>query len=178
MTENELSAYKTIYPDLSRIFDLISNDIDTVKEECLFVLDTNVLLLPYTSSSESMQKIKEVYKGLIQKKRLIILGQVAREFAENRPEKIKELFQNVWRKYSSIQEYLIGDYPLLENLKEYMDALTKQDQVNKSIIDYRKSVEEVVKNIKSWKWDDPVSKLYKELFSSEVFYDPVFEKDF
>jgi rRNA-processing protein FCF1 len=178
MIENELFTYTSVYPDLTKIFDLTSNKVNEIKNNCLFVLDTNVLLLPYTSSSGSIQKIKEIYMALIQESELVILGQVAREFAENRPEKIKELFQNLWKKSSSIQEYQIGDYPLLESSKEYKDVLEKQTLVNESIISYRNSVQELVKNIKSWKWDDPVSNLYKEIFQDNVFYDPVFESDF
>lgn len=64
--------------------------VEQVKNKCLFVLDTNALLLPYTTSSKSIDEIKKVYAKLIKEKRLFIPGQVAREFAKNRPEKIKD----------------------------------------------------------------------------------------
>ena len=65
------------------------------------MLDTNTLLVPYTTSKESLKQIEETYKTLIGQERLVIPAQVAREFAKNRASKIGEVFQQLSRNKES-----------------------------------------------------------------------------
>ena len=108
--------------------------LDKIKDDCIFVLDTNTLLVPYSTGSDSLVAIEKVYQKVKKQDRLKIPGQVVREFANNRPEKLKEIFQKLTRKITSIQNQSIGNYPLLEGIKS------------------------LAAEVRSWTWDDPVSK--------------------
>src|SRR4028118_1892888 len=105
-----------IYPDPVQIFNSKFKTKEEIKNDCFIVLDTNVLLLPYTTSEATLEGIKNTYTKLISEKRLIVPGQVAREFAKNRATKLSELYQNISTRRDSIKLTTQDDfYPLLEN---------------------------------------------------------------
>lgn len=177
MSENDIFIANSIYPDAEKIFSLAIKPIDDIKADCVFVLDTNALLVPYTASSESFDKIKLAYSALIKQKRLIIPGQVAREFAKNRPEKIKEIFQQLNDEKSKIHKLSTKSYPLLDNVQEYQEALTTEKQINDLIKDYGEKISELQAKIKNWTWNDPVSSIYNQLFASNAVFDLKFDED-
>src|SRR5262245_13031990 len=150
------------YPEASQVFATHLKPIDEIKDDCYIVLDTNALLVPYNTGKESLAQIKKNCQSLAKKKRLIIPGQVAREFARNRANKIVELYQQLSRKANTPKLHK-GKYPLLEGLKEYQQALQLEGEIDKALGDYREAIEGVLKHIKNWTWNDPVSLLYGEL---------------
>lgn len=160
-----------IFPNAKDIFTVSGRPISEIKNDCLFVFDTNSLILPYTTSSESLDEIKKVYTKIIDEKRFFIPGQVAREFARIRPEKIKEVFQQLTKSRNSIPVLGIGKYPLLEGIKDYDELSTKEKEINSLVKDYAKQLGKVIEHVKEWSWNDPVSQLYKSLFNDGVIYD-------
>jgi hypothetical protein len=48
-------------------------------------------------------------------------------------------------------------------------------QINELIDQYRDSVGHLIRAIKAWNWDDPVARVYRELFTPEVIFDPEFD---
>ena len=50
---------KDIYPQSSDAFFFELKKIDEIKNDALIVLDTNILLLPYKTNSESLNAIKQ-----------------------------------------------------------------------------------------------------------------------
>lgn len=171
MADYDIFIWNKIYPNAEDIFATELKSVEQVKNKCLFVLDTNALLLPYTTSSKSIDEIKKVYAKLIKEKRLFIPGQVAREFAKNRPEKIKELFQKLNRKKTEIKKLYQGQYPLLQGIKVYEDAIKQEKEIDELLKDYTKKIDKVVNQIKKWTWNDPVSVVYNKLFSKETIID-------
>jgi len=86
------------YPNIKDAFKVKIKPLDEIKNSCLIVLDTNVLLLPYTVGSKGLDEVNRIYKKLITESRLHIPGQVAREFLKNRPTKLTELYQQISNK--------------------------------------------------------------------------------
>jgi len=161
-----------IYPDPVQIFNSKFKTREEIKNDCFIVLDTNVLLLPYTTSEATLEGIKNTYTKLIVEKRLIVPGQVAREFAKNRATKLSELYQNISTRRDSIKLTTQDDfYPLLENLDIYKQAKELENELHKIRKQYNKKVREILDHIKQWNWNDPVSSLYSDLFSQEVILD-------
>src|ERR1700748_876865 len=95
MSDLDIFIRNSIYPDATSIFTADIQPIQIVKKDCIFVLDTNALLLPYYTSSKNIEEISVIFVNLAKAKRLYIPGQVAREFASNRPERIKSVFQTL-----------------------------------------------------------------------------------
>jgi DNA-binding NarL/FixJ family response regulator len=131
--------------------------------------------VPYTVEKKSLDEIRRVYAQLVNEKRLIVPGQVAREFAKNRANKLTLLFQQLSRKISGLPQLQKGKYPLLESLEEYQQAVEIEEQIDVLLRKYRKSVQQVLDHIRSWTWNDPVSLLYADLFQGEVVFDPSFD---
>jgi len=161
--------FKT-YPKAEQIFITELPSVEKVKDDCIFVLDTNALLVPFATGSESLEEISKIYTSLKGSNRLKIPDQVAREFADNRPKKIGEMFNAINTKRNSISDNKIGSYPLLEGLAEYSEVLELEKQLQELTSKYRKSIGNVVDVVRNWSWDDPVSTLYRKLFTPEVIH--------
>jgi rRNA-processing protein FCF1 len=167
MNRDEVFLHHKIYPTAADIFSVNIKPIEEIKDDCIFIIDTNVLLIPYTTSSSGFEEITKAFSKLIEKKQLIIPAQVAREFAKNRPEKIKVLFQQLNVIKSKMHKPVTGQYPLLESLSEYKEAVDIEKQIQEYQNKYSKKINEILEKMKQWRWDDPVSLVYKELFKPE-----------
>ena len=175
--ESDIFIANDVYPDSLPIFNSKFKTREEIKNDCFIVLDTNALLLPYTISKASLEGIKNTYTKLISEKRLIVPGQVAREFAKNRANKLVELYQNISAKRDNIKLPTEDDYyPLLENLDIYQQAKELENELHKKRKEYSKKVTEILEYIKQWNWNDPVSYLYADLFSREVILDREIEE--
>jgi rRNA-processing protein FCF1 len=165
-----------IYPDAKGLLGFQVQPLESIKDDCLIVLDTNVLLLPYNIGRESLKRIEETYRQLVNSKRLIVPGQVVREFAKNRANKLSELFQQIARK-SNVSYLQKGNYPLLELVEEYQKVIKLEQEIDTKLKEYQKAIRELQKYIQSWTWNDPVSVLYANLFQENVIFDLAFEHD-
>ncbi|MBE9479127.1 MAG: DUF4935 domain-containing protein [Chloroflexi bacterium] len=172
----DLFIANKIYPEAELIFTADLKSLAQIKDEALVVLDTNALLVPYSIGKESLDQIQQTYEGLVSSQRLVIPGQVAREFAKNRASKIGELFQQLNRK-RDIPGLQKGKYPLLESLEEYQQVLRLEKTIDKHLKGYKEAIDTVLDRIREWSWDDPVSLLYGELFGENVVFDPQFDED-
>jgi hypothetical protein len=173
MPKDEFDIFfnQKVYPDPSEIFALKIPSINDIKDDCIFVFDTNVLLLPYVTGTQSLEQIEQVFERLIKVNRFKIPAQVAREFAKQRPNKISEMYQNIKRKRNGMPELSLGRFPLLENLDCYKEVLNLEKEFLELKKKYHKQLGELQGAVKTWNWDDPVSKLYRKLFNSSVIID-------
>lgn len=115
-TTEELDPFvvNDVYPEAESIFTADLKPLGQVKDDAVVVLDTNALLVPYSIGKETLDQIRRTYEGLVSLQRLVIPGQVAREFARNRASRIGELFQQLNRK-KNVPGLQRGKYPLLES---------------------------------------------------------------
>lgn len=181
MADFDIFIKNSIYPKAETIFSTAVDPIASLKDDCIFVIDTNALLVPYYANTQDLEAIQGVFKDLIEEDRLVVPGQVAREFANRRPEQIKEVFQQLNRRLSIIQTFQVSQYPLLSGIQEYQDLIAIEKEYNGFGREYRENykskLDEVLKKIKEWTWNDPVSSIYRELFIDKVLVDPDFEKE-
>jgi hypothetical protein len=181
MSDFDIFIKNSIYPNANTIFSTTVEPLSKIKEDCIFVIDTNALLVPYYANSQDLKTIRNVLKDLITKERLIVPGQVAREFANRRPEQIKEVFQQLNRRLNIIQLFQVAQYPLLSGIQEYQELIGIEkeysDFAKECKGNYKIKLDEVLKKIKDWTWNDPVSSIYRELFNEKVVVDLQFEKE-
>lgn len=171
MSKNDIFILSKIFPNAAEIFATSSSNTQSIKDSCIFVLDTNALALPYSTSSKSLVEIQTVYKKLVEEQRLIIPGQVAREFARVRPTKIKELYQQLNSKKANSHRKVGEKYQLLTGIDEYNSAIELEDKIQQLTKEYQNKLSGVMNHIKNWTWNDPISLVYQALFTSETIED-------
>ncbi|MBW4489455.1 MAG: DUF4935 domain-containing protein [Trichocoleus desertorum ATA4-8-CV12] len=160
----------SIFPEANSIFTLNIKSLKEIKDYCYIVVDTNALLIPYTTGKQSLEQIKNIYRSLVAENRLIIPGQVAREFAKNRTNKLLEVYQQLSRKRNL--NLTVSSYPLLEQLAQYQEIKELEETISKALKNYRNKIGEILDEIYEWNWNDPVSRIYNELFSiNNVVFD-------
>ncbi len=166
-----------IYEKADQIFITELPKIEDVRDNCIFVLDTNALLVPFSTGSESLDEIGKILSQLKNQKQLIIPDQVAREFANNRPGKIGEMFQTLNKKRNGMNDPKIGSYPLLEKIDGYKEVLEIEKKIKDILKEYRNAIGKLVDTVKDWTWDDPVSQLYRRILTPEIVFTFTFEKE-
>ncbi len=147
-----------------------------MRASCIIVLDTSVLLLPCVVGSKSLTDIGDTFRSLASEGRLVVPGQVARGFAQNRPTKLGEVFKQVLDKKSKAVGLDVGSYPLLDGLPGYARVIEIEGKINDLIGQYQDALSRVINHIRGWTWNDPVSLLYGELFAHGVVLDPQFDE--
>lgn len=164
----DLWISQSIFPDAAGIFSWQPRSLDEVISTANIVLDTNALLLPYSTGSQTLLQIEKTYQKLLGEHRLWIPAQVAREFAKNRTIKLGELFQRLAQKRAKLPTFQQGRYPMLDNVVGYPQVREFERQLDELIVKYRDSISSLIDQVKNWEWNDPISLLYRSVFPPEV----------
>ncbi|MEB5930967.1 PIN domain-containing protein [Pseudomonas mosselii] len=168
MSTKQIKSFK--YPDPASTLSFNLKPKKEIADSCYFVLDANILILPYTAGAQSLQEISKVYKNLAAQKRLFIPAQAAREFLDNRATKISDAHELLSKKQNQNFQ-LIESHPLLEEIPEFKSFLDTEKELKLLLKKYRSQISETMEVIKSWGWDDPVSKIYHEILATSVLDD-------
>lgn len=179
LKEMEIDVFITnsTYPQPENIFKTDLKSLDSIINSASIIFDTNVLLLPYTISNSTLSEITKIYSKLTRENRLYIPGQVAREFAKNRPLKICELYKQLVDKKSKLDVFQSGKYPLLETLDEYKALTEIEKQIGNLTKEYKSNMNGILKRIRSWNWDDPVSLMYSKTITKDCIVDLEFKRE-
>jgi len=59
----------------------------------------------------------------------------------------------------------------LEDVEGYKEAKEIEKEIAEVYSRYRSALEKVVTAMKAWEWNDPVSLIYREIFTKEVIMD-------
>ena len=132
-----------IFPEPFRVFEKDSSTLEDARKNAIIVLDTNILLFPYTVSSHSLSSIESIYQKLISENRLFIPEQVAREFAKNRNNKLGEIYHNISNSKATLNKN--KKYPILENLPEYIELRKKEKELEKHFNEYNQQLKNSLK---------------------------------
>ncbi|EII2984701.1 DUF4935 domain-containing protein [Vibrio parahaemolyticus] len=163
-------ALEQIFPDASGIFTPSYKKLNDSFQESLIVLDTNVLLLPYSMSNESLTRLKDLYSDLIKNERLFIPNRVAREFASNRNRKLCDIHNSVLSQNKGKAKNELK-YPILESLEEKKEVDQAYQKLVDAQVEFYAAINKLASTISSWEWGDPVSSIYSELFHDNIFID-------
>jgi len=149
------SLLKTVYPPLNELL-----------KDCLFVLDANTMLAPFLVGKDSLQDVAAVLKQLVEKDRLFLPEQAIREYARHRAAKIADAYGHIKQCLSEIpQKPKEIKIPMFENLAAYKSAVESSEKVVATIKEFKAQLHLLEQEVRNWNWNDPVSKLYGELFA-------------
>lgn len=159
-----------VFPEADKIFSVSHKTIDEIKDDSIYILDTMVLLVPYFTSKESVQDFKKIFKNLKDRNKLLIPARVAREFAKNRGQKIAETYNKIIESQDRLNkaQITLEKFPIFETNGDYLRLKEVEGEISKLKDEYREKLKKLAEDLKSWKWDDPVSKMYQEIFTSDV----------
>ncbi len=137
--------------------------LDKMKDDCIFVLDANVLLLPYASSSKPFAEIVKLYESLIMQGRLFVPAQAMREFLGLRAKKLGEIAKQLADYQSQLSIPALPRLPLLLDDADYVNAQTETKKAG-DIKAARDAVAAIIDKLRGPIGTDPVSIAYQNLF--------------
>jgi hypothetical protein len=165
-----------LYPDADALFTFCPKTPEEIKDSATIILDTTTLLLPY-AGTHSLQEIAGVYRSLIAGRRLVVPGQVAREFVSHRATKILELLEKLEVMRSKLGLPDAPNFPLLEDNEDYKRLLKLHEEARANRTGLGQAIAAVIARVRKWYLNDPVSVLYRELFVSGVVRDTACERE-
>jgi PIN like domain len=157
---------KKVYPDAHEVFQFRPKTLDEIFGKAVVVLDTRPLLVPYGLGETGLNEIEKCYERLIQAKRLVVPAHVAREFGHQRAEKIKNIYSALSKARN--QSRPNTDYPVLMQMTEFADLAAAEKEVDASFAKRNEVIDRVLAQMRAWRWDDPVTELYRKLFTKDV----------
>jgi hypothetical protein len=159
-----------VFPEADKIFSESFKAADEIIKNGIIVLDTNVLLVLFDTNEKNVIDIRAIYSKYKSQNRLFVPARAAREFANNRANKIGEIFLQIRQLKDNLNSgnFKISQYPILQNNQDYQSLIAEFNLVQKSIKNSRKHLETLENHIQSWTWNDNVSQLYKEIFTSDI----------
>lgn len=158
------------FPRAEHLFAVRSRSLQELREDCVVVLDTNVLLTLYEAKTPAtLEDCGRIYRDLSAAGRLIIPGQVAREFVIHRSRKLGELYQQISSQKLSSPHAL--DHPVLSSFEETRRLSELQSDTSRAITRWNETVDSQLAVIEHWNWNDPVSTLYRECFVNSAIHD-------
>lgn len=157
-----------VFPDAEGAFCHSQKPLNIIKDNCVVVLDANVLLLPYTLGSRSFDEISRVYSDLSRSNRIFIPGQAAREFVKNRGNKLRDVVRALSQQISGVAipaEKRIG---FLRDDKDYLEYCDMSDRILELKKSSAKKIKDISLRIRTEIGRDPVSEKYSEIFSGRI----------
>lgn len=159
-----------IFPEPDKIFSFDYKSYNETKENCLFVIDTNILFVPFQTSKKGLSDIKRIFERLKSNERLYIPARVVREFAKNRGENLATIYRKAEEANDRLNKINIdlGSFPILSENENYRIAKEIEKEIVGKIDNLRDNLKNLKEDIKKWNWDDPVSELYRTIFTNEI----------
>ncbi|OOG75563.1 PIN domain-containing protein, partial [Algoriphagus sp. A40] len=159
--------YRRKFPDPRTIFNRSQVEIDDLFENAIFILDANVLLAPFQIGKDNLEKIHKVYSHLNKENRIFIPEHALLEFYNNRSIKISDLFTVIDKYLSELPSIKEFNYPILEQLTAYSEILMYRSEISEKVKKYKDSLNKLKDGVTNWNWSDPVTMMYKEVFSEK-----------
>lgn len=156
------------FPEASAVFLSVPKTIDQVKESCFVVLDTNVLLAPYSLDSASIEEIRPIYRNLATKNRLKIPGRVAREYTRLRPQKLADISKVLRDIGSQLKNPFEKKVAFLDDNEDYKELL----KIGKTLQEHAKKAQthitKIVEKLQDGTGGDPILAMYRGIFQTCV----------
>lgn len=170
MAEKDFFYLDKVFPEPDKIFSENFKSAKEIISDAIIVLDTNILLVPFDTNEKNFIDIKTIYLKYKEENRLFIPARVAREFANNRANKIGDVFLQVRQLKDNLNSgiFKINQYPILENNNDYRKLIGIFSSIQTEIKESRKHLENIENHIQSWTWNDNVSIAYKEIFTPDI----------
>lgn len=133
--------------------------------DVIVAIDTSTLLLPYSVRKDDLTALAKVYEALAAQDRLFIPARSAREFIRHRDRKLADMIQGLNAKISRINIPDKNLSPLLEGVAGYDALANAANKLKTAHSEYISAHADIIKTIKAWRGDDPVTSVYRKVFT-------------
>jgi hypothetical protein len=167
----DLLYLNCLFPEPSAALSTQPEPLESVLKDCVVLLDTNVLLAPYGfPDRDLLDQIKNIYRPLLDRKMLFVPGQAMREFLKQRQFRYRDL-------YLKFREWKGGNitrnFPAALGASEAREIIMDLDkEINRLLQERDEIVQSLIDQVRSWRWNDPVTTMYRDLFGNEAIVDP------
>lgn len=160
--------------------------LDDMFNDALIVVDTNVLLMAYQWRDTTFKTVYDILNELMEREKLKIPSQVIKEFANKRPQTIKDLSNDLHDKILSKLEKgksehhslnkVIPGLEFFEDKEELIDSEKKYNEAIESLRmaqkEYKNSLNSHLDKIKTYIDNDPILLRFRNIFENAVLIDP------
>jgi hypothetical protein len=178
ISEHEIAnvfALEDIFPSPAALLDAHTS-ISTADANVMIALDTNSLLLPYEIKAGNLKALRDVYEKLAKENRLYLPDRVIREFGRNRDKKLTDLIKALEDRRS--KDLPATDMPaILESVPAFNDATKSRDELSAARKKYTDAIGALIDEMKKWRGDDPVIKMYSEILKPTIVEMKLDEED-
>lgn len=170
---------KKVFPEARALFEFEFKDSAEIKSSCLYIFDTNVLMLPFLVSNKGFNDYKTICQRLKDSNRLFIPARVAREFAKNRGENIKGIFRKLIeaKERTGKTALDIDSIPVLAEHSDFKRVKEIAKTIKELKAEYRDKIDSLSEEVRKWNWNDPVSQFYKTLWTEETIIEMEFSEE-
>lgn len=161
--------YFEFFQEYDDILNLKFKNAESIKDDCIYILDSNILLLPYKSLIKDLDinQVIKLYQDLKSNNKLFITSTTIKEFVKNRPVLLLEAHQKILEYKNSIQKkYTIPKFVFLEN-SNYDEIKNLEKNLNDAVEKYLEKLSNLLKKLENYNWNDELSNKYSELFDKE-----------
>lgn len=164
---NEKFNYIHAFPEPLKTLNFSLRSLTECLTDGLIVLDTNVLLLPFKTGPHALDEIEKALEHLKSEKRLFIPEHALREYLANRPNKIREFYDQLSKRRN--KDYSI---PAVGKLIEKVGSFSRLDEAEKRLKEdvekLRSAIAEAMDEVRQWTINDPVSKMYQKVLTEDL----------
>ena len=132
----------------------------------MVAFDTNALLLPYKFSKDDLSALRELFRKFADENRLFVPARCIREFINLRDRKLADLVQALNNKKSQLIAADGNLSPLIKDVEGYQELEKAASEMNNARNAYLKVYEKIIDRIRQWRGNDPVTSVYREVFSN------------
>lgn len=164
--------------------------LDEIFNDALIVVDTNVLLMAYQWRDTTFETVYKILNQLTQQEKLKIPSQVIKEFANKRPQTIRDLSNDLHDKILSKLEKGKSDHhslnkviPGLEFFEDKEELISAEKKYNEAIQalktaqkEYKDSLNNHLGKIKEYIDNDPILVRFRDIFEVAVLDDPEYKQ--
>ena len=153
------------FPETGKLLDACI--VQSASDNSVMVaFDTNALLLPYNLSKDDLSALSDVFGTLGSEDRLFIPARCLREFINLRDRKLADLIGGLNNKKSKLIAAEDTLSPLFKTMEEYKELEKAASEMNSARKTYLAAYGKIVDRIRQWRGDDPVTSIYREVFSA------------
>ncbi|MGA1831691.1 PIN domain-containing protein [Rhizobium wenxiniae] len=164
-----------LYPETELLFSASSLNLSP-QADVIVAFDTNILLLPYKLGRDDLTAISKTYKSLADAKKIYVPARVVREFIRLRDEKLAEMINGLNDRLSRLVKPDEKISPLLEGVEGYDRLPGLARAASDAVGEYMQALRDLIAQMTAWRGDDPVSKLYAEVFDKTAIVEPAIDR--